>query len=379
LNANNVPILTGHRVVAVVQNDEGAVIGVEATITSGDSATPSAVASPSAGESRVAVKANKAVIFGSGGFIQNPDMRVNFLRGPVFGGCAVITNEGDLVKIASDVGAELGNMANAFWAQVPLEQALSYSSTPSDVFLIPGDTSILVNKYGVRIVNETIQYNERTQSHFVWDPVAAEFPNLVEILIYDQRGADLVGGQYPIPSADDVDAPDLIKGETLEELAAAIDERLALLSEHIGGLRLAENFTENLAATIERYNGFARTGVDDDFHRGEAPISLAFFGPALEGNAFPNKTMYPISDTGPYYAILIGGGTLDTKGGPRVNTQAQILRPNGEPIPGLYGTGNCIASPAGQAYWGAGGTIGVGIVYGYRAALNANDEPVKTA
>ena len=67
--------------------------------------------------------------------------------------------------------------------------------------------------------------------------------------------------------------------------------------------------------------------------------------------------MYPFSPSGPYHAILIGGGTLDTKGGPKINVKSQVMNAAGNPIAGLYGAGNCIASPAAQAYWSAGGTL----------------------
>jgi succinate dehydrogenase/fumarate reductase flavoprotein subunit len=337
--------------------------------------------SPEAAEAqggRVAVRANKAVIFGSGGFTHNPAMRVNFLRGPIFGGCAVPTNEGDFVNIGSQVGATLGNMANAFWAEVPLEQALEFSSTPNDVFLLPGDSMIMVNKYGVRPVNEKIQYNERTQVHFVWDPVRGEFPNIATIMLYDQRAADLVAGVYPVP-APEVDAPYVLTGQTWDELTQAIDERLASLAPQTGGLALAPGFAANLAETIERFNRFAEEGTDEDLQRGEAPIELAFNGPPADDNDKPNPTMYPLAETGPYYAILIGGGTLDTKGGPKTNAKAQVVTPDGDPIPGLYGAGNCVASPSGQAYWAGGGTLGPAITFGYIAAVNASAEAVKQA
>jgi succinate dehydrogenase/fumarate reductase flavoprotein subunit len=380
--SENLPIQTGHRVVSVVQNAEGAVIGVEVAINTPldaptDATPPSATPAAVPATQLTSIRASKAVIFGSGGFTHNPEMRVNYLRGPVFGGCAVPTNEGDFVNIGIDAGAALGNMANAFWAQIPLEQALQFSSTPSDIFSVPGDSLIMVNKYGHRVVNEKIQYNERTQAHFVWDPVAGEFPNLVLIMVYDQRTVDLYGGSYPIPAAS-VEDPAQLRGDTWEDLVAALDERLAELAAETGGVTLGADFAANLTSTVEQFNAYAQSGEDEAFHRGEAPIELAFHGPPAEGNDSPNPTMYPLADAGPYYAMLIGGGTLDTKGGPQVNPKAQALTPDGQPIAGLYGAGNCIASPSGQAYWAGGGTLGPAITFGYIAGTNASDEPAKS-
>jgi 3-oxosteroid 1-dehydrogenase len=91
----------------------------------------------------------------------------------------------------------------------------------------------------------------------------------------------------------------------------------------------------------------------------------------------PNPTMYPFSETGPYYAVTLGASCLGTKGGPRINTKSQIVRPDGTPIPGLYGAGNCIASPAGAAYWGGGSTLGPALTHGYLAGKHVTTERVR--
>ncbi len=170
----------------------------------------------------------------------------------------------------------------------------------------------------------------------------------------------------------------MISGADFNELERNINARLKSLADQLpAGLQLDDQFGPQLQATIQRFNQFAETGVDEDFHRGKNPIDRSF--QTNTSNGKPNPTLYPVSSQGPYHCILLAAGTLDTKGGPRVNRHAQVLDRDGEPIAGLYGAGNCISSSAGQAYWSGGATLGPALTFGYLAARHASDLPAEQA
>lgn len=370
LEKRGVPILLGHAVTRALTNPKGEVVGLEAKKPDG---------------SLVRVRAKQGVVFASGGFTHNRELMLHYQPGPSYGGCAVPTNTGDFVAISQSLGAKLGHMASAWRAEIVLEQALRSPSTPDDVFLPPGDSMILVNRLGRRVVNETSNYNERTLVHFEWDPVGHDWPNRILLMIYDRRTAELFGGRYPLPQPGTT-SPWVISGESWPALEEAVSKRLATLAPKTGGFTLDPSFSKNLAATVARYDGFARSGVDADFQRGKHlydrrwhSMIWSFPNPGTKWSLADRKnvTMYPFQRQGPYFAILLAAGTLDTNGGPVVDTGARVLNHAGEPIPGLYGAGNCIASPTGRCYFGGGGTLGPAIVFGALAGQNVAKEPVK--
>lgn len=320
------------------------------------------------------IRAAKGVVFASGGFTHNANLRRQFLRGPYVGGCAAVTNTGDLIPLAQRVGAELVNMSNAWSAPIVLERLIRDPQSVAGSFNIAGDALFMVNKYGQRFVNERQMYNESTMAHFVWDGFRQEYPNLPLIAIWDSEVADKGGDSgygNPIPPKD-VDPYWVIEGGTWDELIAGIEARLPEVASLVGKTTLADDFRTNLLATLKRFNDFATTGVDLDFHRGETPMEVyvsGMFESAFGIKGSPNITMRPLREEGPYYATIMGPGTLDTKGGPKTDTFGRVLRGDDTVIEGLYAVGNCAGIPNGQAYWGGGGTLGPIITFANRAGL----------
>ena len=167
-----------------------------------------------------------------------------------------------------------------------------------------------------------------------------------------------------------------MEGATLEALAGALDARLESLGSLNRGIRLEPGFLTALAEQIARFNAMAVAGVDEDFRRGDAAIDRFFHGERID-NPYPNPTMHPLSGTGPYYASIIAPSAIETKGGPRATPGGEILGGDDEPIPGLYGVGNCVASATGQAYLSGGITFGPYITFGLLAARAVVAAPVK--
>ncbi|MDE2404856.1 MAG: FAD-binding protein [Sphingomonadales bacterium] len=360
LDRRKVPILLETRVTKIVRDAGGRVIGVEAE----QEGKP------------IRVRARKGVVFGTGGYSHNVEL-CRLHQPWVYGTCSLPGSTGDFIQLAAEIGARMGNLSTGWRSQVVLGEALDNRGVGWGAFVLPGDSMLLVNKYGRRIVNEKRDYNDRTQSHFHYDAAREEYTNHIQLLLFDERSLDAFGGAFPFP-ANKGEQPHLIEGASWDQLFANVDAQMARYANQTGGARLASSFAETAKQTIAQFNGYAKAGVDPDFNRGKYLYDREWHklfsarrpGTRFPENPYPNPVMHPLADNGPYYCILLGPGTLDTSGGPQVNAQAQVLAADGNPIPGLYAAGNCIAAPTGQAYLGAGGTIGPAVTFGYIAGKN---------
>lgn len=296
------------------------------------------------------VRARRGVVIATGGFEWNEDLVKTFLRGPLTGPVSVPENEGDGLLMAIDAGARLDNMQNAFWMQSVLEFTPQHRDAKpnymlgSDERARPG--AILVNRAGRRFVNEAANYNAVGKAVHAFDAGTHSYANLPYWLIIDQRYKEKYPTFTSMPGSPI--PPYMMQAETLEELA-----------------RMAGIDPAGLTATVARFNEMVRNGHDDDFNRGDNTYdNFTMWGdPAFEP---PYRTLGLI-DQGPFYAVKMEAGALGTCGGPKTNADAQVVDWDGNPIPGLYAAGNAMAAVLGEAYGGAGGTLGPGMTFGYIA------------
>ena len=292
------------------------------------------------------VRARHGVILGSGGFEKSVELRDEHLPHPTNAdwttGAPSNTGKGHLAGIGA--GAEVALMDDAWWGPtIPLPRGPWFCLAERN---LPG--SIIVNGAGRRFMNEALPYVEAV--HEIYRGEETGVQHVPAWMVIDQRYRNryLFAGlspRQPFPGHWYKHGT-VKKAESLEALAAEIDVP-----------------PESLVATVDRFNGFARTGVDADFHRGESGYDKYYSDPTVK----PNPSLHVI-DQGPFYAVKIVPGDLGTKGGLVTDERARVLRPDGSVIEGLYAAGNVSAAVMGHTYAGPGATIGPALVFGYLAA-----------
>ncbi|KAA1395894.1 3-oxosteroid 1-dehydrogenase [Aeromicrobium ginsengisoli] len=294
----------------------------------------------------VVIRARRGVILGSGGFEKSDALREKFLPTPTEAGWSTgaATNTGAGIEAGVAVGAATDLMDDAWWGPtIPLPSGPWFCLAERN---LPG--SIIVNSAGQRFMNEALPYVEAT--HAIYEGEATGVPHVPAWLVMDQRYRNryLFAGlspRQPFPGRW-YKFGTVRKADSLAKLAAEIEVPADALEE-----------------TIRRFNGFAESGIDEDFHRGESAYDRYYADPRVK----PNPSLHSI-DHGPFYAVKIVPGDLGTKGGIVTDERARALRPDGSVIEGLYAAGNCSSAVMGRTYAGPGATIGPAMTFGYLAA-----------
>jgi 3-oxosteroid 1-dehydrogenase len=293
----------------------------------------------------VSLEASRGVILASGGFEWNPQMMAEHFPGPVEWTASPSTNTGDGQRMAAEVGAQLDRMDQALiMGTTPVLYEGRLQGQPAADYFLPH--SMIVNRHGKRFVNEKqmnvgLAFAER-------DPETGAPLHLPAWRIYDGQFA----AKYPHALPNKGIEGNHFRADTLAALAAQIDVDPA-----------------GLAETAARFSAFVRAGVDKDFGRGANVWDRKRGG---DPSHLPNPTLGTIEQP-PFYAMPFKASFLGTKGGPRTNEKAQVLREDGSAIRGLYAAGNVMANCFGSKGVGAGTTLGPCLTWGYVAGLSAVD------
>ncbi len=301
------------------------------------------------------LRGRKGVLLAAGGFESSQAMRDRYLPAPTRAEWTVANphNTGDPLEMALKLGAAVDLMDDAWWGPVTVVPGEDRARMLVVEKGLPG--SIFVNKRGERFVNEASPYVDVVKA--MYEKNSPEAPSVPAYMIFDasyrrkyQFGPFLPSAQQPdwaLPGA--YKRGYLKKARTLTALAGELG------IDAVG-----------LAASVERINGYGRAGDDLDFHRGENLFDRYYGDRHVE----PNPCLAPIEKP-PFYGVEVYPGDLGTKGGLRTDARARVLRESGQPIEGLYATGNCSASVMGRTYPGAGATIAPAMTFGYIAARDA--------
>ncbi len=305
--------------------DDGAVVGAIVTTDKGSRA----------------IRTRRGVLLAAGGFEHNDAMRERYgVPGRSADTMGPPSNRGLAHLAGIAAGADIDLMDQAWWSP-----GLTHPDGTS-AFALWFTGGIFVGDHGHRFVNESAAYDRLGRA--VLAAMADGAVTLPYWMVYDDRE----GGVPPVK------APNVSLVETERYVAAGLWRTADTLAELAAAIGVP---ARNLEHTVDRYNAFARTGVDEDFGRGGEAYDRAFSGGA--------SPLVPIEQP-PFHAAAFGVSDLGTKGGLRTDAAARVLDTAGAVIPGLYAAGNTMAAPSGTAYPGGGNPIGTSMVFSHLAALD---------
>jgi tricarballylate dehydrogenase len=285
---------------------------------------------------------SKAVVLAAGGFQANPEWRTRYLgpgwelakvRGTRF-------NTGDGIRMALDIGAApVGNWSGC--------HAVAWErNAPEFGDLAVGDAfqkhsypwGIYINADGKRFVDEGADFRNYTYAKY--GRVVLMQPGQFAWQVFDGKVTRLLRDEYRIKQVTKRSA------NTLEDLVKQLDDVNP----------------EAALAEIKAYNAAVRTDVpfDPNVKDGRCTAGLAV-----------NKSNWANTiDTPPFEAYAVTCGITFTFGGLRINTDAQVISTDGDPIPGLYAAGELVG---GIFYFNYPGGTGLtnGAVFGRIAGANA--------
>ena len=284
---------------SLIVDGSGRVVGVRATIDNEESA----------------IRGLKGVILTTGAFTMNDEMLADFCHEGLAAGARTAhpNDTGSGIKMGMAIGAGLRSMGRA--------------SIQHFVYMYGhgAASGMLVDKRGVRFIDEG------SYGGWIGKAIYERTPEAAWLIMDSNMIADV---DPAFKDMLDISS----QADSIEDLARVIDIEPA-----------------TLAATAARYNGFAQSQNDDDFHKATEYLKPLSAPPFYAAN-------FEVSKCG-----------FHTLGGLKINEKSQVVGNDGKVLPGLYSAGRNACAIFGN-YPGSGSSIGECLVFGRIAGKNAAAE-----
>jgi tricarballylate dehydrogenase len=284
----------------------------------------------------------KAVVLAAGGFQANTEWRTRYMgpgwelakvRGTRF-------NTGDAIEMALEVGAA----AHGNWSGC---HAVAWDrNAPETGDLAVGDGfqkhsypwGVYINAEGKRFVDEGADFRNYTYAKY--GRVILSQPKQFAWQIFDGKMKAQLRDEYRIKQVTKVVA------NSLEELVAKLDDTNG----------------ENALTELKAYNAAVQTHIPFNPNVKD--------GRCTKGLQVNKSNWANTLDTPPFEAYAVTCGITFSFGGLKINTDAQVINSDGEPIKGLYAAGELVGGIFWFNYPGGSGLTN-GSVFGKIAGASA--------
>ena len=298
----DVEFMLNCKMTSIIREDNGGrVIGIEATYNG----------------KTIFMRGKKAVFLGTGSWNGSNNLKPLFLpwlvKYPHITGEPYVYNDGKGIEAAIAIGASMSTDRGSDWHGWHRHPGSRWHRMDTP-FGIPGfeegfldSESIYVNAEGERFMNEEVGEDNPAwvggSKPFYFAQICAtqttDKDGPVVWIIMDE--ASRVKQKLEFKPGENVETFMYGKGNTLEELAAAIKVPAAVLS-----------------TSVKRYNELVDKGVDEDFGKQEMTAKIA---------------------QGPFHGIKWGIQKHNTLGGVTIDPKSRVLDWERKPIPGFYAAG----------------------------------------
>lgn len=279
------------------------------------------------GKNYVQYNASKGVILATGGYADNPDMIAEFGKNPDrIQPMGAGDRNGFGINAARQAG---GTLAPSPGCMVPYGGCIPGIDYGTHLYCASAfQPYFWINQDCDRFVNE--YYAERNFS-FSGDAQSMQ-ERVISIVTQSQmdnmyeNGGTFGCGEYIHAGVPLTDLWDEFNAQ-VDAGNEAVHGPIATLDELAAELDLD---ADKLKASVEKYNSYCASGVDEEFSKA-------------------SEYLFALDD-GPYYAFELNVGIFTTVGGMKISHDAQALDAKAQPIPHLYATGCDAGGIYGDAY-----------------------------